>query len=252
MRASTSRALSSSDKHAKWCNTRRAQVENLLSTKCDHLLSSSEIFDASRLCCAALDAYLAEPTAVDEKTLGSAACWAVLLTQAVAARRPGGWAVDTEEAAAAWDARIIHAGIADFKSEHFTDGGEQSATLVGGRSGLGAADAAAVSWLGGTTAASHRRLRLDALGDDAALKAKARTLHWLLESAGRDGLPAPILDLEQPRVLSFSAAHAARKARDDRVRGWAASVRSREEAARQQRRTLAPATAAAIRSLRLT
>jgi hypothetical protein len=212
--------------HHAWAATRLVQVEQLLIDKCANdlgLINIDEAHTAIQECGAALGAHLANPVAASN--LGSSSCWAVLLCRARHARRPGGWCVDTVIAQDSWSARTIHAQIQDFAGERFN--------------GTAA----------GETSAKRRRLRLDTLGDDDALKLKARTLHRLLRIAGREGLPDPILDLELPTVMSFNAAHRARMAREEAVASRWAQRLAVKQAASQAAREAAAAALAQQRAL---
>ena len=160
----------------------------------------------------ALSAYLRSPWACTH--LASPSAWAVLLVQGVAARRAEGWVVDSSAAAATWCPRRMHSLLASFRGEvfHGTDG-ETTATLVGGR-------APRVGWSKG-----RRKARIDRLGDDKALKLKARALHRLLEAAGREGLPAEVLDLKPPAVRKYEVRDTELRVRQQKVTvGWTARV----------------------------
>ena len=111
----------------RWASTRLSQCERLIVEKLHndlHVVSHDEALEAVRLCQAACRAFLEEPAAVEKTELASSGCWAVLLAQAVAAQRPGGWVVDSADAAAAWDVRLLHKHLCNFKGEKFLGDGE--------------------------------------------------------------------------------------------------------------------------------
>lgn len=206
----------------QWAETRLAQVERFILDKIHghdpSLLTRDEAAEAIADCTAALGVYLADPRAIEKHT-ASASCWAVLLAQGIAARRPEGWTVDDEIAQRTWDVRLLHTHLLEFRGERFHDESQGSATLVG---------RGAVRNVPRLQESASRRLRLDALGDDGALKAKASLLHRLLLQAGRPGLPQPILGLERPTVRVFGEAYAARRLREEAiVASWSARALSR-------------------------
>lgn len=194
-------AMPAEKRRQQWAHTRLSQVERLITDKIRDdlgLLSADEAHDAIADCGSACGAYLASVCAGDHTA--SASCWAILLAQSVAARRPGGWTVDSADAQAAWDARKIHAHLDEYRGEGFHDSwSEGSATLGGPR-------APCVH-----TSSGKRRLRLDSLGDDKALRAKAASLHRLLLKAGRPGLADGVLNLEPPALRTLSTPHEARR-----------------------------------------
>jgi len=214
--------LSRKERNAR---TRIDQVTHLLhKLSTDRgLLTRDETATAIRDCAAAAQEYLEDPDAVPRGTFGSSSCWAVLLAQSVAARRPGGWMVDDEDAQVAWSTRSLHAFLGEHRGERFTAGDPGSATLVGRGS------CTAAPWVrnaGGHETQRQRSSRTtDALGSDAALRAKACTLHRLLQEAGRPGLPEAIIELEPPSIRVFGPLHAVRRAREAAVaERWATNV----------------------------
>lgn len=198
----------------RWLNGRLQQVSRAIMTKfCKEFnyLSADEAESAINDLQYALAALKHEvgqgAECLTGMHLASASAWAVLLVQGVSARRPGGWVVDSQEAAAKWCPRYMHRLLAEFRGEEFRGGDdEQSETLVAGREVRTCVDGRPVS---------KRRARVDRLGNDASLKQKARSLHRLLLSSGRPGLAAEILDLEAPTVRGYE--DTAKRAREGRI-----------------------------------
>ena len=158
----------------------------------------------------ALAAVLVDPSACEN--LGSPACWAVLLAQLVVSRRPEGWTVEDEDAQRVYSVRQLWSFLNEFKGEKFAhdgrrDAGARSATLVGRGAIAGVA-----AWLAHGADTSARRANVHQLGDDDSLMLKASMLHSLLQMAEREGLPQEILNLEPPKIRTFtSSAYVARK-----------------------------------------
>ena len=212
----------------QWATTRVAQVKQLVEDKFQNdlsLISQDEANQVVRDCQAAVDAYKADPNAASGYT-ASHACWAVLLTQAVVARRPEGWQVDSCAAQAVWNVRRMHEHIREFAGEQFMGDGmnqvmEQSMTR-GTVSGV-------AHYVVNAASGSRRRTRVDNLGNDEDLKQKARMLHRLLRAAGLDGLPDAIIDLELPTVRTLASTHQQRM-RDAICDRWAAGASAKTKA----------------------
>jgi len=96
------------------------------------LITSDDLRAAKYDCALACQQYISNPSNPEYRQRASPSCWAVLLAQAAAARRPGGWAVDDEDAQQAWDTRILHELLHEYRGERFGhERQEESATLVG-------------------------------------------------------------------------------------------------------------------------
>ena len=223
-----------------WATTRLAQVTRILHDKFERdarLLTYEEATQATVELSYALQEVVAEPEACEN--LGSSSCWAALLCQLMASRRPEGWTVEDAATQDTWHVRHLWAFVNEFKSERFSNdvvaGNTASNTLVGRGAVRGVSH-----WLADGAVSHRRHLRIDSLGDDASLKAKARTLHLLLEAAGREGFPRALLDLEPPAVRTFGAAHNARHRRQQEI-----SQRWQQRTAARTHKAAAAAAAAA-------
>ena len=223
-----------------WATTRLAQVTRILHDKFERdarLLTYEEATQATVELSYALQEVVAEPEACEN--LGSSSCWAALLCQLMASRRPEGWTVEDAATQDTWHVRHLWAFVNEFKSERFSNdvvaGNTASNTLVGRGAVRGVSH-----WLADGAVSNRRDLRIDSLGDDASLKAKARTLHLLLEAAGREGFPRALLDLEPPAVRTFGAAHNARHRKQQEI-----SQRWQQRTAARTHKAAAAAAAAA-------
>jgi len=208
-----------------WARTRVAHCQRIFDFMCDAgLLFRDEVAAASHQCASAVNAHVRQPGAAED--LASPSAWAVFLAQAQVARRPEGWYVDTAAAQAEWDTRTLHAHLAQaLKGEKFADEDElQRAPQTRGGPSLPARSA-------------RRRLRVDALGNDAALRRKVRMLHrLLLEGGEQEGLPVPILDLKLPEIRTFASSSYVARVRHDAavVKRWAARADARTKARRER------------------
>jgi len=194
-----------------WAKTRLVQVTKILHDKFERdakLLTNTEATQATVELSHALCAVVADPRACEH--LGSPSCWAALLCQLMASRRPEGWTVEDADTQDVWRLRNLWQFVKEFQSERFSnevvDGNTGSNTIVPSGAVRGCSH-----WLANGAASNRRQLRVDSLGDDASLRAKARTLHLLLEAEGREGFPRALLMLEPPAIRTFvGAAHGAR------------------------------------------
>ena len=194
-----------------WAKTRLVQVTKILHDKFERdakLLTNAEATQATVELSHALRAVVADPRACEH--LGSSSCWAALLCQLMASRRPEGWTVEDADVQDLWRLRNLWQFVKEFQSERFSnevvDGSTASNTIVPSGAVRGCSRRVAN---GGVS--NRRQLRVDSLGDDASLRAKVRTLHLLLEAEGREGFPRALLLLEPPAVRTFvGAAHGAR------------------------------------------
>ena len=194
-----------------WATTRLVQVTKILHGKFEkdaNLLTYEEAAQATVELSHALCAVVADPGACEH--LGSPSCWAALLCQLMASRRLEGWTVEDAATQDIWQLRNLWSFVREFQSERFSnevvDANTTSNTLVGRGAVRGCSH-----WLANGAVSNRRQLRVDSLGDDASLRAKARTLHLLLEAEGREGFPCALLLLEPPAIRTFvGAAHGAR------------------------------------------
>ena len=222
----------------QWVDTREAQVTMYLNDKLAGdagLLTHDEAQRAIVELQAALAAVLVGPGACEN--LGNSSCWAVLLAQLVVARRPEGWTVEDADAQQAYSIRSLWTFLNEFKSERFAHDGRRdaearSATLVG-RGGVAGVE----PWLKHGADTSARRANVQELGDDDSLMRKASMLHCLLEMAGREGLPKEILNLEPPKIRTFTSdAYMARKKREQAIEErWQQRFQQRQSASKVQR-----------------
>ena len=181
--------LASSDKMRRWADSRVNQVKQMLA----HLvreepgravLSEDEYRAAMMLCRAAAFHQASLPEDSAEQQTASALFWAIALAQNVAARRPGGWFVDSEPAAAAWGMDALSEYISCFQSESYVTA-ERLGNATRARGGV--AQAAAL-----VHDAKRRKLRIDSLGSAEARRTKLLALDALLVAAGCDGLDARV------------------------------------------------------------
>ena len=209
----------------QWVQTRKSQtkmhLEKLRSGGGVHgtsLLTMDEVREAEEVLNFALAAVLHDPAAAKGLATASAIFWAIALAQSAAAKRTGGWVVDSEDAREVWDMDYLWDYMSNFKSEVSKvdetggAGAGGPATKVGGAKGRGGGGrgrgrggggAGAGSFKGaggGDEAVKRRRLRVDNLGDDSARREKLAALDQLIRLANGAGLAAPILNLQPPAV----------------------------------------------------
>ena len=181
--------LASSDKMRRWADSRVNQVKQMLA----HLvreepgravLSDDEYRAAMMLCRAAVFHQASLPEDSAEQQTASALFWAIALAQNVAARRLGGWFVDSEPAAAAWGMDALSEYISCFQSESYVTA-ERLGNATRARGGVARAAALVHD-------AKRRKLRIDSLGSAEARRTKLLALDALLVAAGCDGLDARV------------------------------------------------------------
>jgi len=191
-----------------WVQTRYNQVDMHLAklqNECARsgagYLTEDERYSAKADCEMALQAVKADPRAAAAMATASAVCWAILLARNTAARRPGGFTVDSEAAVELWDMDTMHAILTNYKSDRVTtaEGGPESAALVAHANGPGKTAARHVK-----SDAKQRSLRLDSLGPEPERRKKAKALDTLLRRGGGDGLAPEVLELQPPRVQTFA------------------------------------------------
>jgi len=189
--------LASSDKMRRWADSRINQVKQMLA----HLvreepgravLSDDEYRAAMMLCRAAAFHQASIPEDSAEQQTASALFWAIALAQNVAARRPGGWFVDSEPAAAAWGMDALSEYISCFQSESYVTA-ERLGNATRARGGVARAAALVHD-------AKRRKLRIDSLGSAEARRTKLLALDALLVAAGCDGLDARVRNQGLPQV----------------------------------------------------
>ena len=182
--------LASTDKMRRWADGRINQVKQMLA----HLvreepgravLSDDEYRAALMLCRAAAFHQASLPEDSAEQQTASALFWAIALAQNVAARRPGGWFVDSEPAAAAWGMDALSEYISCFQSESYVTA-ERLGNATRARGGVARAAALVHD-------AKRRKLRIDSLGSAEARRTKLLALEALLVAAGCDGLHARVM-----------------------------------------------------------
>ena len=183
------------------------------------LISHDEKAKCEKLLLAALNGVKNDRVAAKQEETASAVFWAIALVQNAAARRDGGWVVDSEAAVRVWDMDTLHDVMVHFKGEvHRTnESGEQSKTTFaplkgGGGGGRGRGRGRGSGMMDGSNETKRRRLRVDSLGNEEARKQKMRVLHRLILEGGNgleDGLHQAIINLEPPSVRRLEAPPAA-------------------------------------------
>jgi hypothetical protein len=183
------------------------------------LITHDEKARCEKLLLAALNGVKNDRIAAKQEETASAVFWAIALVQNAAARRDGGWVVDSEAAARVWDMDTLHDVMVHFKGEvHRTnESGEQSKTTYAplkgsGGGGRGRGRGRGSGMMDGSNETKRRRLRVDSLGNEEARKQKMRVLHRLILEGGNgleDGLHQAIINLEPPSVRRLEAPPAA-------------------------------------------
>ena len=205
----------------QWVQTRLSQtlmhLEKLRSGGGVHgtsLITHDELSECREMLDLALAGVLRDPALARQRATASSVFWAIALAQSVAACRVGGWLVDSEDAVDAWSMARLHDWLTHFRSEATKvdetgkAGGGAPATRISAGRGSGGRGAAAQGGMkgggGGGDELKRRRLRIDALGDEAARREKLRALDELLRAGGGDGLAQPILLLQPPGVRELA------------------------------------------------
>eukprot|EP00966_Prymnesium_polylepis_P110594 2558260-Prymnesium_polylepis.1 len=81
------------------------------------LINEDEMTAATEMLDVALQTVKRDPEGAKKLETASAIFWAIVLARDVAARRDGGFVVDTDRAASAWDADNLHWWLSNYKSE---------------------------------------------------------------------------------------------------------------------------------------
>ena len=199
----------------QWIETRMAQVkmhlEKLQREGGVHgtaLFSYDELDDCKSALTYALAGVHKDRAAAKQKATASAIFWAIALAQNVAARRRDGWMVDSKDAITTWSMDNMHNWLTNFGSEKIQtdEKGDGPLTKMASAKGKGKGGGFGKGAGGAENETKKRRLRVDALGDDAARKVKLQSLHDLIVYAGGQGLAQPVLEMRPPTLRTFGSA----------------------------------------------
>lgn len=235
----------------QWMQTRLSQtgmhLDKLRSGGGVHgtcLLTSDEVAEGREVLNYALAGVMRDASTAKGLKTASAVFWAIALAQSAAARRSGGWVVDSEDAVEVWDMDRLHDFLSNFKSEvnkvdeSGGNNGTGPATKVGqakGRGGGGRGRGKGGASFkgaggGGEEATKRRRLRMDNLGDDHARREKLAALDALIRTAGGAGLAEPVLHMRPPQVRTLLKASASELAAAANLPGSSANPGGRGSA----------------------